>query len=211
MKEYLAYFFKILFAALLVLGFFFLFTNLLFAALNILGDFDKWPRVAQMVVYSVILPILFFGAIYLVWKIDNYKKTKSQNFPSVEELENAGLLQRDHFRVLRAFQVDEFDDEGPHYFIELEDKRVLFLSGQYIMEYEGYIDGDINEPRTFPCVEFEILRNRSNKDAMQILCLGAVIEPECLAPPFTPKDKIPQDGEIISDRSYDEIRREFKK
>lgn len=49
--------------------------------------------------------------------------------------------------------------------------------------------------------------------ALDVLCGGTVIEPEFIAPPFEADDfgtdAIPEDGQIISDRSYESIRDEF--
>ena len=131
----------------------------------------------------------------------------------IEDLEKAGRLHREHFRAVRAFEVEESEDEGSQYFIELEDKRVLFLAGQYIYDYEPREEDppEPPNPRTFPCTEFEVLRyvrDCGTKDGWGINCIGTVIEPECTTPPFTDYAQIPEDGTIISDRSYDEIKME---
>ncbi|MCL1888067.1 MAG: hypothetical protein FWF96_04265 [Kiritimatiellaeota bacterium] len=121
------------------------------------------------------------------------------------------MLQRERFRAVRAFQVEEFEDEGSQYFIELEDGRVLFLVGQY-MDGHGPCEAWGNAPatpRAFPCVEFEVLRHRVEKYALDVACHGAVLEPECVAPSFGDNDDFPpEDGTLISDRSYDEIKTE---
>ena len=54
---------------------------------------------------------------------------------TLARLESQGLLLRQRFRANRAFGVDELEDEGSHYVIELEDRSVLFLSGQYLYEF----------------------------------------------------------------------------
>src|SRR5262249_8078638 len=59
----------------------------------------------------------------------------------IQELERKDLLVPTSYRARRAFQVEEFEDEGSHYFIELEDGRVLSLSGHYLYKYEP-IDDD---------------------------------------------------------------------
>src|SRR5512135_2877112 len=44
----------------------------------------------------------------------------------IADLDARGLLVRQSFRALRAFAVEEFEDEGPHYYIELADGNVLY-------------------------------------------------------------------------------------
>lgn len=135
---------------------------------------------------------------------------KSQN-DYIRELEQNGLLVPTGYRAKRAFQVEEFEDEGSQYFIELEDGDVLFLCGQYLYEYEPIDDDpELNQQRRFPCSEFTVRRHRQKGFVVDILCGGAVIEPEILAPHFSEadfqNDRAPEDGEIISNLSYDQIK-----
>ncbi|MGA0525210.1 hypothetical protein ACO2WH_25480, partial [Escherichia coli] len=52
------------------------------------------------------------------------------------ELDAKGLLVRQRFQATRAFAVEAFEDEGPQYYIELSDGRVLYLNGQYLYDSE---------------------------------------------------------------------------
>lgn len=130
----------------------------------------------------------------------------------ISELDASGLLLRQHFRANRAFAVEEFEDEGLHYFIELTDGRVLFLSGQYLYDYEPIADEpELNQPRSFPSTEFEVLRHKSAGYVMEIRCTGEVLESELTTAPFQEDDferGVPQDGDVIADRTYDEIKAE---
>jgi hypothetical protein len=122
-----------------------------------------------------------------------------------DELEAQNLLHSASFRAERAFRVDEFDEEGPHYFLELEDGGILHLSGKYLYEYEP-IEGS---PRHFPCTEFTL---RSHADAgyvVDLICDGLIIEPEVEAPAYSAKDfaqhRIPEDQTILRDISFDQL------
>ena len=132
----------------------------------------------------------------------------------MRRLKEDGLLATTDFQARRAFGVQEYEDEGLHYFLELSDGRVLFLSGQYLYEYEPCEDDPENrEPRRFPCTDFTILRHKVEGHVMELICRGTVLEPEFIALPF-PKQQawsedIPEDGEIISDRTYDQIKALF--
>jgi len=130
----------------------------------------------------------------------------------ITELEAVGLVERQLFLAQRAFAVREFEDEGLHYFIELIDGRVLFLSGQYLYDYEPISDDpEFNQPRLFPCTEFVVQRHKLARYVLQIQCAGAILEPEVVAPPFNREDHrrgVPEDGAIIDDRTYDLVMKE---
>ena len=148
------------------------------------------------------------GALAL--RLFNSPQTHPLGLKSIEQqiadLEAKGLVRHDAFVARRAFQVEEFEDEGSHYFIELEDGSVLFLSGQYLYEHEA----DFAGRRHFPCSQFEVRRHRHEGYALDIVCDGKVIEPEVLAPPFREDDdreqRIRKDGQIIRDKTYEHIR-----
>lgn len=181
---------------------------------------DTFLKKNSPIVMGVVCGIVFLVVMVIIFVAFNRRgikinrEAKKDIDACIAELNSAGLVQREHYHALRAFGVEEWEDEGSHYFIELDDKRVLYLNGQYLYDYEpddGY-DGEPPTPRTFPCEEFEILRHSSEHYVLQIVCQGAVIEPEFITPPFTENDwkqrKVPQDGDIISDRSYDDIKSE---
>jgi len=129
------------------------------------------------------------------------------------QLERTGLLVPEPYKATRAFQVAELEDEGSHYFIELEDGSVLFLSGQYLYEYEPRTRrGKLERPRTFPCTQFALRRHRNMGHLVDIECSGPVLEPEAIAPSFSLQDsenyRYPGDQSIIRNKSYDEIKSE---
>ena len=126
---------------------------------------------------------------------------------AIRELDARGLLDLREFRATRAFGVDEFEDEGLHYYVELDDKRVLFLSGQYLYDHEP--DPKLDRPRSFPCTEFAIKRHKREGYFVSIECRGHVLEPEVIAPPFRPmdwEDEIPRDGDLIEDTPYERLK-----
>jgi len=131
----------------------------------------------------------------------------------IRELDALGQLESASFRATRAFGVEESEDEGLHYFLELADGRVLFLSGQYLYDYEPISDDpDANQSRSFPCTEFTVRRHKAEGYVLDILRGGAVLEPEVVAPPFSRSawrtKRVPEDGQLIADTTYDELKRE---
>lgn len=132
----------------------------------------------------------------------------------IRRLEDAGLLTSTVYRARRAFSAAESEDEGPHYFLELDDGSVLCLTGQYLYDLEP-AEQEPEPARRFPCTEFTVRRHRTNGYTVDILCRGDVLEPEAVAKPFTfrefRQDLVPEDGEVLTGRSYDEIKRERMK
>ena len=126
--------------------------------------------------------------------------------------EQTGKLESRPFRATRCFQVEEFEDEGSHYFLELEDGSVLYLTGQYLYDYEPVEESDDEPaaPRRFPCTSFTVRTNLHDGYTVDILCDGTALEPEVVAPPFTRADyrggRVPDDRAIVTDRSYDELK-----
>ncbi len=126
----------------------------------------------------------------------------------LRRLEREGLLASADYHARRAFGVQESDDEGLHYFLELTDGRVLYLSGQYLDDYEPIADDpELNQPRRFPCTDFTVRRHRTEGYVVELVCRGTVLEPECIAPPFTGRSLrsagAPADGQVLTDRPYD--------
>lgn len=100
----------------------------------------------------------------------------------LSELERQGLLISTDYEAQRAFGIEEFDDDGPHYFLELTDGRALYLHGQYLDDYEPILDDpEIECPRRFPCTHFSIRQHKTEHYVVEIQCRGPVLEPEFVA------------------------------
>jgi hypothetical protein len=124
-----------------------------------------------------------------------------------DELEARGLLVYSSYRADRAFRVEALGEDGPHYFLELENNEgVLHLNGVYLYDYEP----GPQSVRHFPCTEFTMRTHAMEGYVVDLLCGGLVIEPESEAPPFAEEDfvqgRVPADGEILSGVTYDELR-----
>lgn len=158
-----------------------------------------------------------FGSMFLALFIFNrrgfrpnlMRKSRQER---ITDLDQAGRLVRQAFRAMRAFSIQEFEDEGPTYCIELDDGKVLVLSGQYLHDFEPITDDpEVNQSRRFPCTEFEVLRHKDAGYVLDINCAGIVLEPEVVARAYTEAELrggVPEDGEVIADRTYDALKRE---
>jgi len=166
---------------------------------------------------SITLTLLFLGltiaALVLFNLPGGWRRKRQDPDVLVNELQAQNLLSVEKFNARRAFQVEEFEDEGSHYFIELEDASVLFLTGQYLYEYEALSKGkEIEHSRRFPNTEFVVRRHSKKGYVIDILCNGSVIEPEIVAPAFDTDDfgtnRIPEDGQIIRDKTFEQLKKE---
>ncbi len=146
-------------------------------SLSLLHHYPDWLIRAILVVsllVFIVIALVLFNASSVGKPLDKDR---------VRKLESEGLIVSTAFLARRAFQVEEFEDEGSHYFLELDDRRVLFLSGQYLWRYDAE-----DQPRSFPCTEFVVRRHATKGYALDVLCGGTIIEPEVVAPPFDVHD-----------------------
>jgi len=131
----------------------------------------------------------------------------------IKDLESKNFLDRESYKATRSFSVEETEDEGSHYFIELNDGRVLYLTGQYLYDFEPVNDDDLSQPRSFPNTDFTILRHKTERYVLDISCVGSVLEPEFMAPTFDHKllksMNFPQDGDMI-EFSYKDLCLKFQ-
>lgn len=163
-------------------------------------------------VATFLLILIFFLAIFVSCVVFN---ERSQRWPyqTVEEMEEQGLIVSAEFRAKRAFQVEEYEDEGLHYYLELDDGGVLYLNGQYLYDYEPIDDDpEVNQARKFPCTDFVVKRHIIEGYVVEIVTRGTPFEAEEIAPSFSRSDyrlsTVPEDGDIIRDKPYEEIKNE---
>ena len=155
-----------------------------------------------LIVFALVMSVIF-----------NLSRRSPPRGPTVAELDAQGLVTSVDYKATRAFKVDEFEDEGLHYFVELSDRTVLYLNGQYLYDYDLDAASSENRPTVgFPNTEFTACRHRIEGSVLDLICRGEPLKPEVIAPAFGANrfkaGDIPSDGEIIRDRSYDSIKAE---
>ena len=153
--------------------------------------FDETPDAGTPWWFYPLLPVAMIGLVTVVLWLFNRREsrpvfTRRAAQARQQALEREGVLVREHFRATRAFEVEEFEDEGPHCFVELDDGSVLYLTGQVLWDYgpmsEGDEDDEFPHSRQFPCTEFEVLRHAREGYIVQLVCRGKVLEPEVVLP-----------------------------
>jgi hypothetical protein len=189
----------------------FVFVMLLLAS-SFIGSHSKGNDMPWWGVPFILVALM--GSIAVALTLFNWqRKRPSQSGEEyLSELQEKGLLVSCKLEARRAFEVEEVEDEGSHFFVELTDGSVLFLTGQYLYDYRGIAKNEGDGNASFPCSEFTILRHKETNHVVDIICAGRGLPIECEAPPFNKEDFqnecVPEDGQVIRDRSYDEIKKE---
>jgi hypothetical protein len=95
--------------------------------------------------------------------------------------------------VLDAMEIEDATEEGPNFYVELEDGRVLFLHGLYLTE-------DVNAKR-FPNRVLHITRLPHAGDIFDLQCRGEYLEPSYFRGMFLAEEMeagtVPEDGQIL--------------
>jgi hypothetical protein len=135
------------------------------------------------------------------------RQRQDRNAWAAERLRRAGALAGGVARITRyqardAIAIDEFEDEGIGYFLELADGRVLYLGGQYLYH--------VAEARRFPATEFEISQVAATGDFLGLTPRGSYLAPSSTRPPFTAEEYeagvVPEDRAMV-DRAFEDLRR----
>ena len=98
------------------------------------------------------------------------------------------------YTIREAIEVEESEDEGPSYYLLLDDNRTLFLSGQYL-----------HEPveMGFPWRSFEVVEIPAGGWVLTLKPHGPSVGPIHTRPPFTVDELA--DGSIPQDRAILEL------
>ena len=174
------------------------------------GLADRGPPVliglvlALVLIFTSIVVVYLFNPWWARWANPFWLMRPEEVF---RRLEAEGLLVSSDFQARRAFGFEDLDAEALHYFLELADGRVLSLCGQYLYDFEPISeDPDWNQPRLFPCTDFSIRRHRTEGFLVELICRGAIIEPDLFDLPYRKQKKwtgrVLRDGQLISDTTY---------
>lgn len=153
----------------------------------------------------IAIPVSLLALVFGTWlgfRMLSRRPTYERQKP-ISELLSEGIAESQEFSALRAFEVEEFEDEGRHFFVELEDKRVLYLCGQYLY--------DTNEQ--FPSSDFSVIRNKTEGWVYEVLSKGQPLNVDCVCKHYSKKfiDRygIPEDGTILG-MPYDTLKKEIE-
>lgn len=98
-------------------------------------------------------------------------------------------VREETFEVSTAIKVEEYQDLGSNYYLELSDGRVLFLSGQYLYEAEA--------EHRFPSRRVRTVRTGVANALLDFECSGEYMAPSVVLPAFS-KERY-RTGEVLAD------------
>ena len=156
-------------------------------------NLERLDRMPWAVALGLAPSIYFSSRMYLKEK---HRRAKHPDLDS-------GVAEVTTYDARQAIKVDEFEDEGIGFYIDIGDDKVLFLQGQYLYEDD--------EEKRFPCTRFTITRTTHSHWVLDMECEGEYLSPVCVNPPFTDKDHkaglAPEDGEIL-EAEFERLKKE---
>jgi hypothetical protein len=108
-------------------------------------------------------------------------------------------------KAVNAIELEEIEDEGSTFFLDLGDGDILFLQGRYLYDLVwsedlGKEDEDLDELEKkgkFPNREFNLVRALNSGGVLRIECLGKRFSPFKRLDPEAFEAPLPKDGEIF--------------
>ena len=105
---------------------------------------------------------------YVLWKTQRLIRRAERSLKPAGVEEEAEVLS---VRASEAIEVEEVEDEGRGFFLDVGDGTILFLQGQYLYP------GQCCQKGEFPNREFEIVRARYAREALGVTCTGNPLTP----------------------------------
>jgi hypothetical protein len=121
---------------------------------------------------ALIAGIAVIERIWRAWK-------KRFKLPSAyqEDLEE-GKVEVLHVRATDVAEIEEVEDLGLNFFLDVGDSQLLFLTGQYLYELAHHIGEDeVKRPGTFPNRQLEIVRAPRSRRLLGVACHGEPLRP----------------------------------
>lgn len=171
------------------------------------------PLAVVASISAIVFLLLLFVSFFLFNLGDNWSAG------TLESLEGKGLVISTEYAAKRAFQIEEFEDEGLHYYLELEDGSLLYLTGQYLYDYEvpeeDRDDSSLDPCTVFPGTRFTLRRHKNDGYVLELTPAGTPLWPEEHFPfpslkQLDIRDLLYGDGDIITDVTFDEMKRRWR-
>lgn len=193
--------------------FFFTCIGLMFTAAE-----RAWPDLESMPAWSwALLAAGFAVSTFLAVFLFNdrlWSRLRGQSFDAwVLEQEAGGKLMREsHTATGRALHYEDNNTGREVYYVESVGRGTVCIHGQYGFgpgDPDDVEEGEEPEPRRFPAMAFDLLRERDG-ELRDIQIGGAVFEPEEIAEPSAAIQEAmgfgPEDGRVFATPSFDELR-----
>jgi hypothetical protein len=148
--------------------------------------------------------VVWYLVVYL--NIEKPSASSSLTDYDIAMWDSTGMFTDTNYIVKRAFEVKEVEDEGPHFFLELENGSVLLMSGQHLMDI-GYGKHEGIQQVRFPSSHMAV-RRYSQSNHSDILCTGEPLEYDTLPETYWKSwgDDYPEDERLFTNKSFDELK-----
>lgn len=171
-----------------------IFWVVLFTFSNVNRDIPGWSFLGYLALPGAI--VTGFVMLRIIWSGE-----KPEDHSSLDEMEAAGLVFTEEYEATRAFEIDEYEDEGMCFMLELTDGRTLCLRGQYLYEFEDASRfGQSPTIARFPNTRFQIKRLREGGSVLDLVPMGTAFHPKMTVPGHVfrhyQSSEILQNGEI---------------
>lgn len=167
----------------------FIFMFLICVLLAVASIFPKSNEYNLIFYISTIACLIL--SVYLAYKIYPRKRK-----PKLEEVLDDTVEILD-VEASDAIKIEEFEDEGIGYYLNIGDGKVLFIQGQYLYDDNEYENTDPKIPST----RMTIHRGAVSKIVLDIRFVGEYLPPSHTNSPFTTEDyennRVPEDGAIL--------------
>ena len=156
---------------------------------------SRFPAVDRFENALIVTSIAFAFASALWIRERNIRKLSPPSLRSDIESGAAEILSVNTKEILR---VQQYEDEGIGFLINSGDGKVIYLQGQHLEQLE--------KRRIFPCQTFEVVRSAHSQTFLDLKCIGAYLPPLATIGPFSPDNKLPENGQIIQ-ADFEEIKK----
>jgi len=182
----------------------------LFAYAALIWSVDLVPEGLMPWGMIVVMPLAIFLAIILFNKGAIRRLFVSDAEYLRKQLEK-GRAEKTTYRVSRALSFEDRRTSCMAHFLELQNRKVICLYGQYLYEYEPIDDDpEMNQPRRFPTSEFTVVRSLNGDVPLDLKVGSEVIGTKLIEEPDDYRViadlgfKL-EDGKIVENVTFDEV------
>lgn len=182
----------------------------LFAYVAAMVSIDLIPEGLMPWAMIVAMPLVFFLAI-IVFNKGAIRRLFISDTEYLRRQLEKGRAEKTTYRVTRALCFEDRRTSCMAHFLEIQDRKVMCLYGQYLYEYEPIDDDpEMNQPRRFPTSEFTVVRSLKDDVPLDLKVGSEVIGTKLIQEPDEYRViadlgfKL-EDGEIVENVTFDEV------
>lgn len=138
--------------------------------------------------------IMYIWYPYMAFNFLDRKLNKVTGVPDMAQALASGELEVSLYSVRSVIEIEEFDDEGMFFLLDVGENQTLCLRGQYLYE--------ATERGLFPSPEIKVFWNNHLEFTYGVEGNGHKLEPARVLPPLTGEqwdfESLPEDRDLIN-------------